>query len=335
MKKFLPLLALVALTTSLAAQGGAPNTLTAKEKAEGWKLLFDGATLNNFVPQGKALWKVADGALKPEGAGGWLATKEDFTNFQLHVEFRTSAPDINSGVFLRRGRQDGDSHQIGYELQIRNPSPGDKPFDGKEGNHNAYYTGSFSGHLKSKNEPVIEMGKWNTVELTAQGDHFIVVINGNKVLDDHQADFKSGMRNFTTDLRNARAAAIANSFDVKCEVDMGSVTLKRYQFYSSRDNGTTWTPLQLPGTHGATNATSGNIKQFAFSVWAQSFTGLPDTDSNGKPEIVYHPNGAMNLASGSTNATLVLATDWKKIAYDRYTINLSPSGQFTVVGSHT
>jgi len=150
-----------------------------------------------------------------------------------------------------------------------------------------------------------------------------------------QADFKSGMRNFTTDLRNARAAAIANSFDVKCEVDMGSVTLKRYQFYSSRDNGTTWTPLQLPGTHGATNATSGNIKQFAFSVWAQSFTGLPDTDSNGKPEIVYHPNGAMNLASGSTNATLVLATDWKKIAYDRYTINLSPSGQFTVVGSHT
>jgi hypothetical protein len=36
------------------------------------------------------------------------------------------------------------------------------------------------------------MGKWNTVELTAQGDHFVVVINGNKVLDDHQADFKSG-----------------------------------------------------------------------------------------------------------------------------------------------
>ena len=67
----------------------------------------------------------------PKAAGGWLATKEDYTNFQLQVDFRTSAPDINSGVFLRRARQDGDSHQIGYELQIRNPSPGDKPFDGK------------------------------------------------------------------------------------------------------------------------------------------------------------------------------------------------------------
>jgi hypothetical protein len=127
MKRFLPFLGLAVLTVSAAAQQGQINTLTAEEKAAGWKLLFDGATLNNFVPQGKAQWKVADGALRPEGAGGWLASKEDFTNFQLTVEFRTSAPDINSGVFLRRGRQDGDSHQIGYELQIRNPAPGAKP----------------------------------------------------------------------------------------------------------------------------------------------------------------------------------------------------------------
>ena len=179
MKKFVPLVvvALAAVSVSISAQNPA-NTLTAKEKSEGWKLLFDGATLNNFVPQGKAVWKVVDGALRPEGAGGWLATKDDFTNFQLQVDFRTSAPDINSGVFLRRARQDGDSHQIGYELQIRNPSPGDKPFDGKEGNHNAYYTGSFSGHLKSKNEPTVIMGQWHHYDVTAQGDHFIVMFDG-------------------------------------------------------------------------------------------------------------------------------------------------------------
>ena len=35
MKKFLSLVALVAIGTSIAAQGGPPNTLTAKEKAEG------------------------------------------------------------------------------------------------------------------------------------------------------------------------------------------------------------------------------------------------------------------------------------------------------------
>jgi prepilin-type N-terminal cleavage/methylation domain-containing protein len=144
-------------------------------------------------------------------------------------------------------------------------------------------------------------------------------------------DFKTGMRNFATDLRNARASAIANSFDVRCDVQIGSITLKQYKFYSSRDNGTTWTPLQLRGTGGA----AGNMKQFAFSVWADSSTGLPDADGNGNPDIVFHPNGAMTLAGGSTAATIVLATDWKKINFDRYTINLSPSGQFKAVGSHT
>ena len=168
MKKLL-LLALVALGVSIAAQEGPPNTLTAQEKSAGWKLLFDGTTLNNFVPQGKAQWKIVDGAVRAEGAGGWLATKDDYANFQLQVDFRTSAPDINSGIYIRRARQDGDSHQIGYELQIRNPSPGDKPYDGKTDNHNAYYTGSFSGHLKSKNEPTVIMGKWHHFDLTAQG----------------------------------------------------------------------------------------------------------------------------------------------------------------------
>lgn len=149
------------------------------------------------------------------------------------------------------------------------------------------------------------------------------------------ADFKSGMRNFTTDLRNARAAAISNSFDVRCEIDLGSISLKSYRFFSSRDNMTTWTPLQLRGTHGATPQTSGNMKQFAFSTWAQSEVGLPDVDGNGLYDIVYHPNGAMTFATGATTASLVLATDWKKIAFDRYTIQFSPSGQFRVVGSHS
>src|SRR5688500_12680932 len=104
--------ALVAIGVSTEAQEGPANTLTAQEKAAGWKLLFDGATLNNFIPQGKAQWKVVDGALRPEVAGGWLATKDDYTNFQLQVDFRTSAPNINSGIFLRRARQYGDSQQI-------------------------------------------------------------------------------------------------------------------------------------------------------------------------------------------------------------------------------
>ena len=144
-------------------------------------------------------------------------------------------------------------------------------------------------------------------------------------------DFKTGMRNFTTDLRNARAAAIANSFDVRCEVQIGSITLKQYKFYSSRDNGTTWTALQLRGTGGP----NGNMKQFANSVWANSYSGLPDVDGNGRPDIVFHPNGSVTLAAGSTTGTVVLATDWTKINYDRYTVTLQPSGEVKTTGFHT
>jgi prepilin-type N-terminal cleavage/methylation domain-containing protein len=144
-------------------------------------------------------------------------------------------------------------------------------------------------------------------------------------------DFKTGMRNFTTDLRNARASAIANSYDVRCDIPVGSIANKQYTFYWSRDNGTTWTPLAIRGTGGP----NGNMKQFAFSVWANSANGLPLDAGTGNPNIIFHANGAMDLAAGSTTAALVLATDWKKINFDRYTINLSPSGQLKSVGSHT
>lgn len=189
MKRLLPLMILAACTAWAA---DAVNTLTAQEKKDGWKLLWDGKTMEGLKAYGRAEWSILDGALVAGGRGGWLGATEDYSNFVLKVDFRTEAPNINSGVYLRRSREEGDSHFLGYELQIRNPNPSDKGYDGKTGNHNGYYTGSFSGHLKSPNEPMIEMGKWYTFEITAQGDHFVVLLNGVKVLDDHQKDFPGG-----------------------------------------------------------------------------------------------------------------------------------------------
>lgn len=191
MNRFLVGLLVISAWAATAATD-AVNTLTPKEAKDGFKLLWDGKSMDGLKRYGNAEWTIKDGALVSSGKGGWLGTAEDYGDFVLKADFRTSAPNINSGIYLRRSREDGDSHFIGYEMQIRNPSPNDKAYDGKKDNHNGYYTGSFSGHLKSHNEPVIEMGQWNTAEVTAQGDHFIVVINGKKVLDDHQKDFAKG-----------------------------------------------------------------------------------------------------------------------------------------------
>jgi hypothetical protein len=210
MKQLVCVLALVALGVAMAAPDAPLNQLTPQEKADGWQLLFDGKTLDKWVFSGEGQWKVVDGTMTPGAGRGYPATKEDFDNFQLRFEFRPGIPNINSGVYIRRGRVAGDSHTLGYELQIRNPGPKDAPYDGKPDNHNGYYTGSFSGHLKSKNEPTVVVGKWHSVDLTANGDHFIVVIDGQKVLDARHSEFKTGLIGFqpgregTIDLRNIR-----------------------------------------------------------------------------------------------------------------------------------
>ena len=197
MKHRVSVLSLVVLGIALAAPEAPLNQLTPQEKSQGWKLLFDGKTLDGWVMNGGAQWSVVNGAMVPGGSGGgWPGTKDDYGNFQLRLEFRTNVPDINSGIYLRRGRVAGDSHTMGYEMQIRNPGPKDAAYNGKPDNHSGYYTGSFSGHLKSKNEPTVVMGQWHSVDLTANGAHFIVLFDGKPVLDDRHAEFKSGAIGF-------------------------------------------------------------------------------------------------------------------------------------------
>jgi len=194
MKYLACVLALMVVGFGVAAPDARINQLTPQEKAEGWKLLFDGKTTEGWVMNGKAQWNAVNGSLVPgpSNGGGWPGTKDDYSNFELRLEFKMNVPNINSGIYIRRGRVAGDSHTMGYEMQIRNPEPGDTPYNGKPDNHSGYYTGSFSGHLKSKNEPTLIQGKWHSVDLTANGDHFIVVFDGVKVLDGHHGEFKTG-----------------------------------------------------------------------------------------------------------------------------------------------
>ena len=81
------------VAASLAAPGitaqdaGMPNTLTAKEKADGWRLLFDGKTttlwrgyLKDTVPDG---WTAVDGTLTRIGSGGDIITIDQIDDFEL------------------------------------------------------------------------------------------------------------------------------------------------------------------------------------------------------------------------------------------------------------
>src|SRR5215471_18734951 len=74
----------------------APNSLSAAEKQAGWKLLFDGHTLDgwhNFKSQEVRLgWQVKDGALAcvdPHNAGD-IVTEGKYRWFELKLEYNIS-----------------------------------------------------------------------------------------------------------------------------------------------------------------------------------------------------------------------------------------------------
>ena len=174
------ILTLICVSASWAAEK--PNTLTKKESAQGWKLLFDGSSMNGWESHWADSFHVKDGALACDGSVmSWLSTKDSFSNYDLKLEFRGNAK-VNSGVFLR-SEKEGQPHITGYELQIWDYQPA------------KYNTGSLVGTAFA--EPTKILGdQWNKYEITADGDHFLVVLNGKKLLDTHDSKHASGVIGF-------------------------------------------------------------------------------------------------------------------------------------------
>src|SRR6516165_1737280 len=86
-----------------AATLAADNELTAKEKAEGWVLLFDGKTLDGWMTSGGGPSKtpVEAGCINPHRCGGYMMVhKKQWDNFVLSLDFKISKG-CNSGVFIR------------------------------------------------------------------------------------------------------------------------------------------------------------------------------------------------------------------------------------------
>jgi hypothetical protein len=166
---------------ALSTQGAAvpPNTLTKDETADGWLLLFDGETTFGWVPRGEVAWRVEDGTLTPAAGpgGGFVATTTEFSDYQLHAEF-WSDDRVDSGVFLRCPITGEISSLTAYEVNIAD-------------RHEKWPTGSISEVARTA-EPHRTAGQWNTLDLTADGDRLLVVLNGRTVVDARDARHQRG-----------------------------------------------------------------------------------------------------------------------------------------------
>jgi len=107
------------------------NTLTEKEKDDGWELIWDGKTnkgwkgakLDNFPNHG---WIIKDGVLSVQNSdggestnGGDIVTKKKYGNFILEVDFKLTKG-ANSGIkyFVDTDLNKGPGSSIGCEYQI-------------------------------------------------------------------------------------------------------------------------------------------------------------------------------------------------------------------------
>src|SRR4051794_31284163 len=80
------------LVLPLASPAAGPpkhNTLTPKEVAEGWILLFDGKTTFGWTSPNGSKWSVVEGKLAPQGdKPGLLVTTSAFADYTLTMECR-------------------------------------------------------------------------------------------------------------------------------------------------------------------------------------------------------------------------------------------------------
>jgi hypothetical protein len=156
----------------------------ASGQSDGWVTLLDSTKMGDWDQVGKANWEMKDGVLTAdkllEGKDpAYLVTKGSYKDFQIRAEFWTDE-EANSGVFIRCDETKKINAKICYEVNIydKRPDP-------------SYGTGAIVDVAKVDPMPKAA-GKWNTYEITAQGSHLVIVLNGQKTADVEDSRHNAG-----------------------------------------------------------------------------------------------------------------------------------------------
>jgi len=152
--------------------------------------LFDGKTLGgwkfvvgeNPETDPAEAWSVKDGVLITDGEPvGFLRTEEKFTNYVLKLEWRFSPVTKqagNSGVLLRV--LEDKVWPKSLEAQLLSGSAGDILTIG-DFPLNAEASRTNGRHTKHAMMAEHAVGEWNEYEIICDGEHFVLIINGETV----------------------------------------------------------------------------------------------------------------------------------------------------------
>lgn len=166
-----------------ARQGGtAPmlNQLTTDERDAGWRLLFDGRSLDGWrVYRGQSqpgAWIVSDGALTKFQATDDILSRDQFGDFELELEWKLSKGG-NAGIFYRATEEYEKVYWSATEYQLLDDA------NARDGQNRLTSAGAAYGLYPAAEGIVKPAGQWNTTRIVAKGPHAEHWLNGQKLLE--------------------------------------------------------------------------------------------------------------------------------------------------------
>jgi hypothetical protein len=187
----LSLFTAAALIFTLPSSGQQANKLSAKEKNEGWVLLFNGKDFNGWRQcNGTAMpknWVIEDNAMKVftgegkkpgQGADGDIVYGDKkFKNFEVSIDWKAGKM-ANSGIFYNVREVPGQPiYYASPEVQI---------LDNVEATDNkveSHLAGSLYDILPADPKTVNPAGEWNTIVISVNNGKVAHIQNGVKVVE--------------------------------------------------------------------------------------------------------------------------------------------------------
>ena len=171
----LSLISFQACTQTKTTESQSDETQSTEASAQA-HVLFNGKDLTGWIVHGTEKWYVEDGLLVcesgPDAAYGYLATEDQFKNFDLTLEFKQEA-DGNSGVFFRSSLEG--TKISGWQAEVAPPGH----------NTGGIYESYGRGWLIQPDSTLdkhLKMGEWNNMRIRAMGDEVTTWLNGQQMI---------------------------------------------------------------------------------------------------------------------------------------------------------
>jgi len=157
----------------LFTQAALLSSVSFAQNQDGFVDMIDGVSLNGWNIIGNASWVIGNGIVEGNKPSGFLVSTKSYKNYIIRAEFWAES-NTNSGIFIRCQDPNKVSASNAYEVNIWDTRP-----------EQAYATGAIVDVAKVNPVPKAG-GRWNVMEIVANGSHFKVTLNGVVTVADAQ-----------------------------------------------------------------------------------------------------------------------------------------------------